>query len=148
MRNVRDLFESENQNNATPHGVRSLNVQEENFIVRLMEYTEEIWPHSNTTVKEFQKKLGYGKSKLYRTMMSILGKSPNVFLKEYRLNEALKFFDKQNLNISEIAYKTGFSSPAYFSKCFQEKYGMLPSKYVKQIAYFNERNLFDNLNQP
>ncbi len=67
-------------------------------------------------------------------MISITGKSPNSFLKNYRLNEALQLMDKQHSNISEIAYRTGFSSPAYFSKCFQEAYGILPSKYSKQIA--------------
>ena len=34
--------------------------------------------------------------------------------------------------ISEIAYETGFNSPAYFSKCFMDKYGILPSKYTQQ----------------
>ena len=39
-------------------------------------------------------------------------------------------------NISEIAFETGFNSPAYFSKCFQESFGILPSNYIKQsIAY-------------
>ncbi len=131
---VKELYESENQNNAIPNEIKSLNVQEEKFVVQLMEYTEEIWSQSNMTVSDFQNNLGYSKSKLYRTMMSIIGKSPNSFLKDYRLNEALRLLDKQNSNISEIAYKTGFSSPAYFSKCFQERYGMLPSKYMKQIA--------------
>jgi AraC-like DNA-binding protein len=131
---VKELYESENQNNPIPAQVSSLNVQEEEFVVQLMHYTEAIWSHSNVTVRDFHKNLGYSKSKLYRTMMSILGKSPNSFLKEYRLNEALQLLDKKYSNISEIAYKTGFSSPAYFSKCFNEKYGMLPSKYVKQIA--------------
>ena len=53
-------------------------------------------------------------------MMSIIGMSPNNFLKNYRLNMAIELLDRQVLNISEIAYQTGFSSPTYFSKCFQE----------------------------
>lgn len=131
---VKELYESENQNNTIPSEINSLHVQEEKFVVQLLEYIEENWSHSNMTVSDFHKNLGYSKSKLYRTMMAILGKSPNSFLKDYRLSEALQLLDKQNSNISEIAYKTGFSSPAYFSKCFQEQYGMLPSKYVKQIV--------------
>ena len=131
---VKDLYESENQNNSIPNGINSLNVQEEKFVVQLMEYTENNWSHSNLTVSDFHKNLGYSKSNLYRMMVSILGKSPNSFLKEYRLHRAIQLLNKQNSNISEIAYKTGFSNPAYFSKCFQERYGMLPSKYIKQIA--------------
>ncbi|WP_111322435.1 helix-turn-helix domain-containing protein [Algoriphagus chordae] len=34
---------------------------------------------------------------------------------------------------SDIAYETGFNTPAYFSKCFQKAYGMVPSAYNKTI---------------
>lgn len=129
---VKDLYESENQNNPINiKGVISLNTAEMKFVIRLFEYTERVWTHSNITVSDFHNGLGYSKSKLYRIMMSIIGKSPNSFLKSFRLNKALQLLDKQHSNISEIAYKTGFSSPAYFSKCFQEAYGMLPSQYIK-----------------
>ena len=132
----KDLFESENQNHPINiKGVKSLSVVEKEFLVSLLEYTETIWNQSTTSVLDFSKKLGYSKSKLYRMMMSIIGKSPNSFIKEYRLNKALELLDRQVLNISEIAYQTGFSSPTYFSKCFYEAYGILPSKYIKlQLA--------------
>ena len=130
---VKDLYESENQNNPiNTNGIISLSNIEMDFINQLLKFTMSIWKRSNTTALDFTKHLGYSKSKLYRTMIQILGKSPNSFLKDFRLNEALKLLDKQNSNISEIAYKTGFSSPAYFSKCFNETYGMMPSKYLKQ----------------
>lgn len=132
---VKDLYESENQNNPINlGGISTLNGTELEFVKQLTQYTEKVWSDSNITVSDFHKNLGYSKSKLYRTMMSITGKSPNSFLKDYRLNEALQLMDRQHSNISEIAYRTGFSSPAYFSKCFQEAYGILPSKYSKQIA--------------
>ncbi|MEH6538001.1 MAG: nickel-binding protein [Psychroserpens sp.] len=132
---VKDLYESENQNNPINlGGITSLNTTEMEFVMQLSAYTENVWSQSNITVSDFHKSLGYSKSKLYRTMMSIIGKSPNSFLKAYRLNEALQLLDKQNSNISEVAYRSGFSSPAYFSKSFQETYGILPSKYIKQIA--------------
>ncbi|WP_273566879.1 nickel-binding protein [Maribacter halichondriae] len=80
---VKDLYESENQNNAIPKEINALNIQDENFVARLMEYTGTNWSHSNLNVRDFHKNLGYSKSKFYRTMMSILGKSPNSFLKDY-----------------------------------------------------------------
>lgn len=128
---VKALYESENQNNDLHYLINSLTTEEETFVNKLMAFTETIWSHSNVTVADFYINLGYSKSKLYRTMMSILGKSPNNFLKDYKLNAALQLLDEQNSNISEIAYATGFSSPAYFSKCFQEAYGILPSKYIR-----------------
>ena len=132
---VKDLYESENQNNPINiKGVLSLSVVEKEFVVSLLKYTETVWKHSNTSALDFCEYLGFSKSKLYRTMMSIMGKSPNVFLKDYRLKKALEFLGRKTSNISEIAYQTGFSSPSYFSMCFHETYGILPSKYNKQIV--------------
>ena len=98
-----------------------------------MDYTDKIWNNTDMNVEKFSKDLGYSKSQFYRKMIAITGKSPNTFLKEYRLNKALNLLNRQVGNISEVAFETGFNSPAYFSKCFSEVYGVLPSRYVKQI---------------
>jgi AraC-like DNA-binding protein len=95
-----------------------------------MTITEKIWSHSSTTVNDFEERLGYSKSKLYRTMMNLVGQSPNTFLRDYRLDKALTLLRKQDANISEIAYQTGFNSPAYFSKCFLIRYGIQPSNFT------------------
>lgn len=131
---VKELYESENQNN--PINIKSvnpLNSTEMEFVIRLFEYTESVWTNSNTSAIDYNMNLGFSKSKLYRTMIPIIGKSPNGFIKGYRLNKALELLDKQASNISEVAYQTGFSSPTFFSKCFQESYGILPSTYIKQM---------------
>ena len=134
---VKDLYESENRQISidSSNEFNVLNSQEEGFVMKLIEYTEKVWSHSNVNVSDFYKNLGYSKSKLYRIMMSLIGTSPNSFLKNYRLIMAIELLDRQVSNISEIAYQTGFSSPTYFSKCFQEVYGILPSNYIKlQLA--------------
>jgi len=64
--------------------------------------------------------------------MNLTDKSPNNFIKDFRLHKALKQLHEQEGNISEIAYECGFNSPAYFSKCFMDKFGILPSKYIQQ----------------
>ena len=99
-----------------------------------MDYTEKEWQNSALKVDDYCRNLGYSKSQLNRKMSTVTGKSPNIFLKEYRLNEALKFLDKQTDTVSTIAFKTGFNTPAYFSKRFFEKYGILPSNYIKTIS--------------
>ncbi len=128
---VKDLYEGENQNKPLEHkSISVLNTTEEDFMMLLMAYTEKIWSQTTIIVNDFEENLGYSKSKLYRTMMNLVGKSPNMFLRDYRLNKALELLEKQNCNISEIAYQTGFGSPAYFSKCFHKKYGILPSNFT------------------
>lgn len=128
---VKDLYEGENQNKPLANdSISVLNTTDEDFMMQLMTYTENIWSNATINVSDFEENLGYSKSKLYRTMMNSVGKSPNTFLRDYRLKKALELLEKQSCNISEVAYQTGFSSPAYFSKCFHKKYGILPSNFM------------------
>ena len=100
-----------------------------------MSFIEKNWRQSELKTSDVFTHLGYSKSKLYREMVAISGKSINTFIREYRLNKALDLIDRQTGNISEIAFDTGFNSPAYFSKSFLETYGVLPSIYTKQAWY-------------
>ena len=130
---VKDLYESENRNAILDKElIRVLKHSEETFLSKLMDYTQQIWNKPGFNVDQFSKELGFSKSQLYRKLMKLTGKSPNNFLREFRLHKALNLLYCQKGNISEIAYETGFNSPAYFSKCFVNKYGILPSKYLQQ----------------
>ena len=60
-------------------------------------------------------------------MVSLTGKPPITFIKDYRLEEALVLLQKKMVNVSEVAYETGFSSPSYFTRCFQKRFGYSPS---------------------
>jgi AraC-like DNA-binding protein len=107
---------------------------EEKFLNNLIDVTEEIWNDAEANLDNFSKKLGLSKAQLYRKTISLTGTSPNNFLRNYKLNKALKLIEEKNFNISEIAFESGFSSPSYFSKCFQKKFGMLPSDFANTIA--------------
>lgn len=129
---VKSIYQSENLNSFIDERlIHALIPADEIFLNLLMEYMEDNWREPDLKVGDFGKHLGYSKSQLYRKMISLTGKSPNALLKEYRLDRALLLFNKQKGNISEIAFETGFNSPAYFSKCFLERYEILPSDYTR-----------------
>jgi len=128
---VKDLYKSENLNVFVDGElVFAPTPSDEQFLNHLMDYTEEAWNNTDLKVDGFSKHLGYSKSQLYRKMISLTSKSPNTFLKDYRLNKALELLHKKKGNISEIAFETGFNSLSYFSKCFQKRYNLLPSDYL------------------
>ena len=128
---VKELYNSENSDTLCEgENIFSLTQTDEKFLTLLMDYTESAWSNTNLKVDDFSKPMGCGKSQLYRKMILLTGKSPNTFIKHYRLNEAITLLNKNICNVSEIAYLTGFSSPSYFSKCFQKRYGHLPSNYL------------------
>lgn len=131
---VKDLYKSENSNAfIKEENLYTLTLENENFLNLFMDYIEATWTNANLKVADLGKPMGCSKSKLYHKINQLTGKSPNTFIREYRLGEALKLLNKNSGNISEIAFETGFASPSYFSKCFQKRYGHSPSDYLLSI---------------
>jgi AraC-like DNA-binding protein len=64
---------------------------------------------------------------LYRKIKTLTGVSVNEFIRNVRLEKARELIELGNDNITEISIKVGFSSPSYFTKCYKEKYGQLPT---------------------
>jgi len=130
---IKDLFESECVENLVSYNnIRVCNLKQEQFLRDFFHYLESQWENPQLNVNEFCINLGFSKSQLYRNVIEMSGKSPNIFLKEYRLHKALALLEQNNLTIADIAYKTGFNSAAYFSKCFFNLFNILPSVYLKQ----------------
>lgn len=70
--------------------------------------------------------IGMSRRHLNRKLSALTNLSANPFIRNYRLQKALLMLQKQEGNVSEIALATGFSSTAYFVKCFREKFGQTP----------------------
>lgn len=131
---VKELYESENQNKElNPNTFKTLLFQEEEFLNDVMNYLESEWQNPNLGVDDFCSHLGLSTSQLYRKTKSLLQTSTNNLIQSHRLNKAIKLLLKKDRNISEVAFETGFNSAAYFTKCFQKKYKVLPSNYLKSI---------------
>ncbi len=131
---VLHLYQSENLGEVLKrNNICILSPAEEKFIVAFLEFTEKEWQNPELKVDDFEKNLGISKSKLYREMIRLTGKSPNVFLLYYRLRKSLQLLQNQKGNISEVAFGSGFNSPSYYAKCFRKKYGIMPSEFSSAI---------------
>ena len=129
----KNLFETDENFEERNGSIKIINPSDEKFLNHLMELTEKVWNDEEFNVVHFSRKIGLSKAQLYRKVTALTGHSPNEFIKTYRLNKALKFIEKRQHNISEIAYETGFGNPSYFSKCFQKRYGIRPSEFINAI---------------
>ncbi|MGA9295291.1 MAG: nickel-binding protein [Ignavibacteriaceae bacterium] len=129
---VKHLFESENVGEflKSPH-IYVIKPMEEKFLNSLMEFTEKEWQNEKIKIEDFEKYIGISKSKLYREMIRLTGKSPNMFLLHFRLLKSLQLLIKQKGHISEVAFASGFNSPSYYTRCFRKKYGIMPSELVQ-----------------
>ena len=82
-------------------------------------------------VLDLAKELGFSRSQLLRKIKKTTGSSVNQFIREIRLKEAAKLLLNADFTASEVAYRVGFSSPSYFTKCFLEFYGVTPGEFKK-----------------
>jgi len=96
-------------------------------------------------VSQLASEIGLSKSQTFRKVKSLSKKSINQFIRETRLQEAAKLILKTDLHASEISYKTGFSSPSYFNKCFRKYYRLTPGDYKEKYKEFPPVNGFDKV---
>ena len=104
------------------------------FLHKLNDYLEENLSNEALSVEMLADTMGMSTSSLYRKVKGLSGLSPNDFIRIARLKKAILLMQNGGNRISEIAFQVGFSSPAYFSTCFQKQYGKTPSEYLKQAG--------------
>ncbi|MFH4967013.1 nickel-binding protein [Gaetbulibacter sp. M240] len=131
---LRALYHQEQgKNNKTLHDAFILTPGDERFINKLFKFIDVHWNNPNLDLDLFSRAMGLSKSQLYRKLMRLSNQSPNNFIRNYRLKEALERLKTQKGNISEIAFETGYNSVGYFSKQFKNAFGLLPSNYLKTV---------------
>jgi signal transduction histidine kinase/ligand-binding sensor domain-containing protein/DNA-binding response OmpR family regulator len=82
-------------------------------------------------VRMLAKKLNLSHSTLYRKIQSVMGISPNEFIRNIRLDEAAKLIENTDLTVAEIMALVGFTDQSYFTKCFKRKFNKTPREYIK-----------------
>ena len=81
------------------------------------------------SVDSFAQAMGMSRSAFYLNMKRVFGVTPNTFIQDARIEQAKRLLAGHEDNVSEVAYKCGFSDPKYFSRCFKKATGMSPSEY-------------------
>jgi signal transduction histidine kinase/DNA-binding response OmpR family regulator len=84
------------------------------------------------SVEDICRQMGISKVQLYRKVKALLNINVNDYIVDTRLQKAKYFLQHEELSISEIAYKVGFSSPAYFSTVFKSKFGVTPKAFKEK----------------
>jgi signal transduction histidine kinase/DNA-binding NarL/FixJ family response regulator len=107
----------------------SLNSADQRFFERIEEILDNNISNETFSSEDFSKAIGMSRMQLHRKLKALTGLSTSEYLRTERLKVASVLLKDKSLNISEIGYQVGFSSPSYFSKCFKETYGMLPSEF-------------------
>jgi len=100
------------------------------FIKSIKDTIEENLSDPEFGLDEMADALFMSRTTLYRKLNSLTGQPPKKFIQSYRLKRSMELLKSNYGNVTEVAYKVGFSNSAYFTKCFKEAFNRLPSDFT------------------
>ena len=102
------------------------------FIIEFTAIVENNISNDKFGVTDICNELGISRVQLYRKVKAVLNCNVNDYIITTRLQKAKYYMQHENLSISEIAFKSGFSSAAYFSTVFKSKFGVTPTAFKEK----------------
>lgn len=69
------------------------------------------------------------RTQLHRKITALTGKSTSIYVRSFRLQQAKQLLKNPEMNISQVAFAVGFSDPNYFTRTFNEEFGITPSTF-------------------
>ena len=138
IRNILNLRNSYRKRFLASGDMEELHIKEESkdqlFVNKAIELMKKNYADSEYNLECFVRDMGYSKTLVNSKMHALVGQPIGQFMKNYRLSVARQMIQerKGDVNVSEVAYAVGFNDPKYFTKCFKEFYGYLPSQGLKK----------------
>ena len=105
---------------------------DEALMERIMKVVNEHLSDSNFNVETMTKEVGISRAQLHRKMKEMTGLSVSEFVRNIRLEQAVRLLKEQKINVTQVAYTVGFSNLAHFSTVFRKQFGVSPSEYTGQ----------------
>jgi AraC-like DNA-binding protein len=112
------------------HTFKVLDLSDEQFMTTLMSNVT-VGSPDRVSVEELGQRMGVSKAQLYRKVTALTGQSPSSFIHELRLRNAMKLMLSRYGNVAQVAFASGFNSPSYFTRSFQERFGLSPVSVLR-----------------
>jgi YesN/AraC family two-component response regulator len=123
---LRDLFRQQLTLHPKDASLKSPDAEFLSKVLKLMEdhYTDPLFG-----VEEFTAEIGLSRMQLHRKLKALTDSSPGDFLRQFRLEKAKQLLKLPGIQVSEVAYKTGFNNLSNFTKAFKDFTGLTPSEF-------------------
>ncbi|MEM1134712.1 MAG: ATP-binding protein [Bacteroidota bacterium] len=102
------------------------------FLKKLIKTIEDNMSNEAFTTEELQREIAMSRMQLHRKLKALTNQSTSEFIRRVKMQKAAQYLKQADMQIAEVAYKVGFNHLSYFSKCFKEQFGVLPSAYAKE----------------
>lgn len=140
-RRIRNLYESAglpvpaaNNNQATTRKNSTGADIDNEFYTRFLDIFKAEMGNSDLSVDAIASRMGLERSQFYRKIKALTNYAPVELMRRLRLQQGRTLLTTTDRTISEIAYETGFSTPAYFTKCYRDAYGETPTEARNKLT--------------
>ena len=103
------------------------------FLQQMNQLIEDNLENPDLSVVFLAEQLGISRSSLFSKIKALVDVTPNEMIQLVKLKKAASLLKEGKYRVSEVCYMVGFSSPSYFSKCFQKQFGVKPMEFVEQF---------------
>lgn len=104
------------------------------FYARFLDIFKAEMGNSDLSVDAIASRMGLERSQFYRKIKALTNYAPVELMRRLRLQQSRTLLTTTDRTISEIAYETGFSTPAYFTKCYRDAYGETPTEARNKLT--------------
>lgn len=108
---------------------------DEVLLDRIMNVINHNIDDSQLNVEKLSQEVGLSRAHLHRKMKELIGMTPSDYIRNIRLRRACELLRRPDIEVTQVAYKLGFTSQSHFSAHFKRFTGYSPSEYrAKCIA--------------
>ncbi len=110
------------------------NLNRKRYIERIHRALDFIDTHlgDEIRVEDLAQAASFSQFHFHRIFRAITGETPDDYVRRIRLEYAANLlFKNRSVNITEAAMRSGFSTPALFSRNFKKHFGIPPSIWIK-----------------
>lgn len=111
---------------------KTMFISDQAFLEKVSTLIEKHLGEEQFGVAELSRKLGISRTQLHRKLHALQQPSASALLRAARLRRAEALLQRTRLSVTEVAYRCGFRSAAYFAQCFREDYGVTPSQFRRR----------------
>ncbi len=101
------------------------------FLEKIFKIIKDNIENTQFSVTKLSEEASMSVSQLNRKLNALINQSAGKLIRSTRLDYAANLLKNKAGNISEIAYRVGFSDTPSFTHSFKEKFGSSPTEYLK-----------------
>jgi len=143
---TRDMLKNKYKSNITPDFEDIIITSHESkLIAKVVESIRNNIENPEFNIDDLSREVGISRGHLNRKLKENINISPSNLIKSIRLKQAAYLLINNKVNISDVAYKVGFSSHSYFSNNFKEYFGMAPTEFVNKYTGLEDKESLNKL---